>query len=183
MHAVIHAPRGFTIIELMIVVALVAVLANLGMPSFNTFIADQRVRIATANLHNDLKLARATAIANQRHVALRFVSTDAWRDGWSVCHWDNPSNACTEILQTTPPVAGNTILICHNLGGSVAGFVFRPDGRIQGAAVPDDARITISDTLGDTNNDNDAIRSLFFGLAGRMQTILQNGWENGGQPC
>jgi len=61
--------------------------------------------------------------------------------------------------------------------------VFRPDGRIQGAAVPDDARITISDTLGDSNNGNDAIRSLFFGPAGRMQTIIQNGWQNGGQPC
>lgn len=183
MYAVIHASRGFTLIELMIVVAMVAVLATLGMPGFNSFIADQRVRIASANLHNDLKLARATAIANQRHVALRFTSADAWRNGWSVCYWDNTTSTCTELLQTMPPVAGDNILICHSLGAAVEGFVFRPDGRIQGAAVPDDARITVSDTLGDTDNGNDAIRSIFFGPAGRMQTIIQNGWQNGGQPC
>jgi len=77
MHSGHRAQRGFTLIELMMVVVLVAILTNLGMPAFSSFIADQRVRIATANLHNDLKLARATAISNQRHVALMFNNVEA----------------------------------------------------------------------------------------------------------
>ena len=53
---------GFTLIELMVVVALVAILAALAAPSFLTQIANQRVSSAAQDLQSLLQLARSEAI-------------------------------------------------------------------------------------------------------------------------
>lgn len=57
-----RAPQGFTLIEAMVVVALVAILAALAVPSFTTMIANQRVNSATQELQTLLLFARAEAV-------------------------------------------------------------------------------------------------------------------------
>ena len=42
-------PRGFTLIELMVVVALAAILAALAAPSFKSFVSGQRVKAAASD--------------------------------------------------------------------------------------------------------------------------------------
>ncbi|QPS10101.1 GspH/FimT family pseudopilin [Delftia acidovorans] len=54
--------QGFTMIELMVVVALVAVLAALAAPSFTTQIANQRVNTAAQELQSLLQFARSQAV-------------------------------------------------------------------------------------------------------------------------
>jgi prepilin-type N-terminal cleavage/methylation domain-containing protein len=54
--------HGFTLIEAMVVVALVAILAALAAPSFNTMIANQRVASAAQELQILLQFARADAV-------------------------------------------------------------------------------------------------------------------------
>lgn len=175
---------GFTLVEVMIVIAIVAILASLAQPSFSAFMANQRVRMAAAKLYDDLMLARATAITHQRPAALMFDNASDWRQGWRVCLWDDDSNDCVAdgLIQVAPALSGGNLLVCHSFDTSHPGFIFRPDGRIQGA-VPDDSRITVSDTLGDGDASNDAIRSLFFSASGRVRILVQNGGRNGGAPC
>jgi type IV fimbrial biogenesis protein FimT len=56
------AEGGFTLIELMITVAVVAVFAGLAGPAFREMIASQRTRSATSALTESLWLARSEAV-------------------------------------------------------------------------------------------------------------------------
>lgn len=62
--------KGFTLIELMIVVALVAIIAAIGYPSFTEFTASQRVRAAASALYDSLLLARSEAVKRNTKVAM-----------------------------------------------------------------------------------------------------------------
>jgi prepilin-type N-terminal cleavage/methylation domain-containing protein len=57
-----QAQNGFTLIEMMVVVTVLAVLAALAMPSFTTMIANQRVTSAAQELQNLLQFARAESV-------------------------------------------------------------------------------------------------------------------------
>lgn len=57
-----HRSQGFTLLEAMVVVALVSILAALAAPSFTTAIANQRVSSASQELQGLLQFARAEAV-------------------------------------------------------------------------------------------------------------------------
>lgn len=81
------APRisaGFTLIELMVVVAMVAILAAVATPSFREFVEAQRMRDTAFGLVSDLSLARSEAIKRGGNVALEPVADDDWAQGWNV---------------------------------------------------------------------------------------------------
>ena len=55
--------RGFTVVELMITVAVVAVLATLAAPSLYDFILTQRLKSINAQLVTDMQFARSEAVS------------------------------------------------------------------------------------------------------------------------
>ncbi len=55
--------RGFTLVELMVVVALAALIAFLAAPSFRDMILMQRLRGASAQFVTDMQFARSEAVA------------------------------------------------------------------------------------------------------------------------
>ena len=65
-----RASQGFTLIEAMVVVALVAILAALAAPSFTTTIANQRVSSAAQELQTLLLFARAEAVYRRTPTAV-----------------------------------------------------------------------------------------------------------------
>lgn len=75
--------RGFTLIELMVTVAVLAVMASLAAPSFRQLLAAQRVRATAYNIVGDLVLARSEALKRGENVTITPVSA-AWANGWSV---------------------------------------------------------------------------------------------------
>jgi type IV fimbrial biogenesis protein FimT len=67
--------RGFTLIELAIVLVIFGILMQLAIPSFRSWLANGRVRTVAESLQNDLRQAQAEAVRRNRQVAL--VLTDS----------------------------------------------------------------------------------------------------------
>jgi len=67
--------HGFTLIELMVVVALIAVILVLVAPSFRDMILMQRLRGINAQVVADVAYARSEAISRGTFVQVRFQST------------------------------------------------------------------------------------------------------------
>jgi type IV fimbrial biogenesis protein FimT len=78
---------GFTLIELMIALAIGAILLMLGLPSFNEFLRNSEIRSTTESLVNGLRVARTEAVRRNQLVTFTLVSGGpAWRvDEVSVC--------------------------------------------------------------------------------------------------
>lgn len=77
-----HRARGFTLIELMTVVAVLAAMVMVAAPGMQSLIASQRARAAANDLISDLLMARSEAVKRNRDVTLS--PTAAWMDGWVV---------------------------------------------------------------------------------------------------
>ena len=61
------AQAGFTLVELMVVLALVGIVAAIAAPSFSSFIANERLSSAANDLISDLMLARGSAATSGKH--------------------------------------------------------------------------------------------------------------------
>lgn len=63
-----RANKGFTLIELMVVIAVVAVLLTIAAPSYQKLIERNRLKEASQALKSDLQFARMEAIKRSRNV-------------------------------------------------------------------------------------------------------------------
>jgi type IV fimbrial biogenesis protein FimT len=60
--------RGFSLVELMVAVALAGILLALGMPAFSLWVSNAKVRTAQDALQSGLRLAQAEAVRRHRQV-------------------------------------------------------------------------------------------------------------------
>lgn len=98
---------GFTAIELMVVVSIVAVLAALAGPSFTPLMERWRVRSATEDLASTLYFARSEAI--KRGGGITIAASGGWNSGWKVTH---TQDSITTDLQSSPKP--NRVSIAQN---------------------------------------------------------------------
>jgi type IV fimbrial biogenesis protein FimT len=82
---VIQKSAGFTLIEMLIVVAIVALLTTLGIPSFRVWIQNTQIYNAAESAQNGLQKAKAEAVKRNSNVtfALLGASPD-WVSSWIV---------------------------------------------------------------------------------------------------
>jgi len=74
-------PTGFTLIELMVVLAILGIVALLAAPSFNTFLARSKLRGAAHETLADLQYARSESVQKNQVFRVEFSSTgyEIWR--------------------------------------------------------------------------------------------------------
>ena len=78
--------HGFTLVELMITVAIFGILLSVGLPSFKQTIANGRLTTHINRLVTALNYARSEAVKRNQTVTVRkigVVSAD-WSDGWTI---------------------------------------------------------------------------------------------------
>ena len=97
---------GFTLIELMVTLAVLAVLAGIAAPSFMAMIRDNRITTQANNLVGSIQLARSEAAKRGVQITIRHNGATAnnWDNGWIVfTDWDadgafNPSGFPVDLV-------------------------------------------------------------------------------------
>jgi len=123
---------GFTLIELMITVAIVGVLAKLAAPAMQQMILAENVRSATSDLQTALYYTRSEAIKRASNVDIVPNSGD-WKNGWVV-----QLSGGGAVLRQHDAV--NTQL-SSMAGGTIT---YRSDGRV--TSTPGTIAVTTSNT-------------------------------------
>jgi type IV fimbrial biogenesis protein FimT len=109
---------GFTLMEALVVIAIVGIVAGLAAPNFVSFIGTMHSKSAAFDLISDLTLARSEAL--KRNVATSVAPLSGfWANGWEVL-------AGGEVLRHREKL-GSTL----SIGGAPStGVVFQPNGRL-----------------------------------------------------
>ena len=130
---------GFTLVELLVVVALAAILQSQAAPALSGMVNSMRLTTAVNSLLSSLYLARSEAIKrNSRAVVCKSAPGDAcsttggWEQGWIVFHDANNNAALDagETLLSREPALPQPITFKGN--DPVSRYVsFTPMGRTQ----------------------------------------------------
>lgn len=170
--------RGFTLIELMVVLLIAAILVLVGAPELSDFLADQRVRTTTSDLVSEIAFARAKAIEQSRRVYLNRTGA-SWSNGWRVYVDLNNSttfDAGEELKRFDGFSTTGTMYVCSTVADFATNVIFRPDGRVvRATAVGANDGLYVVDTRGDGVLANNKIRALLFGASGRVTVVKMNG--------
>ncbi|MDD4929990.1 MAG: GspH/FimT family pseudopilin [Gallionella sp.] len=116
--------KGVTLTELLITLVIVGILSSIAVPSYNSFVAGRRIKIASFDLLSMLMLARSEAIKRGAQVAATPVNGD-WSRGWTITTDTgvvlSQQSALPGIiitcLQGNPPVAATCGNVFFNADG------------------------------------------------------------------
>jgi type IV fimbrial biogenesis protein FimT len=114
---------GFTLIEVLTVIAIVAIMATFAVPAMSDFIRNARVRGAGQELRAALVRGRSEAINRNTEVRVVPVSGD-WSKGWIV-----ETTTGTSIEAASAPLRSIT-----TLPASAQTVVYGIDGRVRSGA-------------------------------------------------
>jgi len=91
----IHKKKGFTLLELIIVIAIIAILSAIGAPTFSSYMATRRLNGAARQVQSDLFAARMRAISDNKLVAVSFINNNQY-----TIFFDNNNNGSIDSGET-----------------------------------------------------------------------------------
>jgi type IV fimbrial biogenesis protein FimT len=154
--------RGFTLIELMVTVSLVAVLAALAAPSLYQFASRNAVRALSSDFTSGVQRARLEAV-NKNMCASICMSTNAsdanpkcvvtgedWARGWIV--FTNPS--CNSTITATDPTPGSVIAVRDSSGSRFTLNNLSSNSGLRSITFSSRGATTMGSTVGFTLNDS-----------------------------
>lgn len=139
--------RGFTLVELIVTIAVLAVILAMAMPSVANWTSNTRIRSTADSLQNGLQIARAEAVRRNQNVSFWLVavgdpttlSNDCTLSGssgsWVVsvnspighCA-DHPSTTSSPMLVTGRPAGGGAFTVAAKQLDNSAGTTVSFDG-------------------------------------------------------
>lgn len=132
---------GLTLIELLVTVAVIAIIVLIGLPRFQSLMESNRMTASLNRLSGDLNFARSEAIKRGQMVTVcgsdnaSSCDTNLWEKGWIVFvdtnrdgqYTANTSDSLLRISQALPP--GLTLRPTYF--DSLAHVEFLPDGQLR----------------------------------------------------
>jgi type IV fimbrial biogenesis protein FimT len=126
--------RGFTMIEIMIAVLIMATLLMIGVPTFRDSMANSNIRGAAGDLGIAFNTARAMALSLRTVVVVKPLGTaNDWNDGWMI-DFDTVvpvTGATKEKDQEFLPHPGVQVV---ETGSALTSITFNPSGIVSSQA-------------------------------------------------
>jgi type IV fimbrial biogenesis protein FimT len=141
--------RGFTLIEAIIAMALIAILMSFGMPMYGTFMQNQRIRASAEGIVSGLQTARNEAIKQNARVEFLLsdeepepsnassATTNVNGPHWMARALDSPSVGVHTYVagrDGTEGTSGDTAGALIGVVGSTASVIFNSLGTVELAA-------------------------------------------------
>lgn len=111
-----RAMHGFTLAELMIVIAIVGILMALAVPNFRPFVLSQRIKNASFEVFASLILARNEAITRGATVTIASISGTNWAGGWTVTAFDGTLLRTQTAYPASITMTGPATLAYNGMG-------------------------------------------------------------------
>lgn len=130
---------GVTLMEMLVVVAIAAILATIAGPSFSDFVNNTRLNSTMTQLASDLNHARVEAIKRNSWMLVcvsNAAGTDCgtgtnWQNGWLVCRDSEPDGSCDLSTASEPnpisvhPALNTNLALTKNAAAAIR---FNPNG-------------------------------------------------------
>lgn len=143
---------GFTLIELMVVLTVLAIVLTSAAPSFSAFMASLQIKAVAYDLASDLMLARNEAL--KRNTTIRVAPNgSAWVDGWKI----EVASSTTRVKTRSAPNARTTFT------DAPTAITFGGNGRV---TLPTDA---VRVTLGHSDATEATQRCVQLDISGRAR--------------
>jgi len=142
--ATLQGAKGFTLVELLIIIAVLGILAAIAVPQFNIWLVRARIQAASGHLQQDLAWAEGYAIRSGYPVQVQIQSGGATGCSWTL------TPAAPNVSQAVPQMTAAAFASrypntsCNVLTGASTssivnigptGMVYTAGGTITGAAV------------------------------------------------
>ena len=111
---------GFTLPELLVVLAVAGILAAIAIPSFQSLTQSQQIKNASFELYSSLVLARSEAIKRSGNVTITGVAYANNESGWVI------TSAGGEVIRTQGALKGIVLTV---LPAGTTGVTFNRSGR------------------------------------------------------
>lgn len=122
--------RGFTLVELMITLALLAIMAFIAIPSFTQLTRNNQLQAKAEELKSFLVFARSEAVTQRRAIKIDALDSTLWK----ICYASAApgSDKCPDDANTLRNLevdSGTAKLVLTNAGGTaIDQLLYRPNG-------------------------------------------------------